>query len=161
MTRSRLSPPPRCCRAPDVRARQYHLPRRAERESRELPVKLARRAASEAETEDIRAGRHRDVLLARDGERHRRGFHADIGGELPERFAVALIDGGEASVRLAVEDQAAGGGQNAGPGLRARGPGLRNLPGDLAGLDVERAQEALAGLVGIAGGLARRTLRAP
>src|ERR1700693_4904523 len=99
---------------------------------------------SETEANNIRTGRHRDILFATHRKRHRRGFHPNISGELPECFAVPLIYHREASVGLTVEKQASRCGENAGPGLGARGSGLRNLPNDLARLNVESAQESLA-----------------
>ena len=70
-------------------------------------------------------------------------------GNRHRRLAVALIDGGKAAIRLAVENQPAGRGEHAAPRLRARGAGLRHFPHDLAGLDVHRAQEALPALIRI------------
>jgi hypothetical protein len=71
-------------------------------------------------------------LVATHRRRYRAGFHANLGRELPERFAVPLIYRREASVRLAVKNQASGCGEHARPTLRARGPRLRNLPNDVA-----------------------------
>src|ERR1019366_1180544 len=79
---------------------------------------------------------------------------ANVRRELPQRFAVPLICRRKAPVWLAVEDQFSSGGENTRPGFGARGPGLRNLPNDFARLNVDGAQEPLAGLIGVAGRLA-------
>src|SRR4029453_9485074 len=55
------------------------------------------------------------------------------------------VDRHERAAVLSEEDEAAGGGQRAAPGLR--GPGLRDLPGDGARLDVDRAEDLLGRLV--------------
>src|SRR5437773_6130961 len=114
---------------------------------------------SETEAEDVGAGGDRDVLVAFKHKGHGRGFHANVGGELPQRFAVPLVDCRKPAVRTAVEDETSSGGENTGPGFGARGAGLRNLPHDLSGLDVEGAQKPLSGLIGVAGRLASALLQ--
>jgi hypothetical protein len=93
---------------------------------------LSHRPRLETEAEDVGAGGYRYVLIGSYGERHGRAFHADVGWELPQGFAGPLIGGGEASVGLAVEDQASGGGEDAGPGFGAGRAGLRDFPRDFA-----------------------------
>ena len=72
-----------------------------------------RRVALEAEAEDIWARSDGDELLAVDCEGHGRGLHADVGGDLPEGFAISLVDGCEAAIGLAVEEESASRGENA------------------------------------------------
>ena len=62
-----------------------------------------------------------------------------------------LIDGREAAVRLAVEEQSDRRREDAAPRLGPRRPRLRHFPRNLSGLDVHGTQEALPGLIGVAG----------
>jgi hypothetical protein len=84
------------------------------------------------------AGLDADVLLAvhLPGDRHR--DHAGAGLELPQLLAVLGVESLDVAVRGAGEQQAAGGGQGAGPQREL----LLVLPGDLAGLRVDGAQDA-------------------
>jgi hypothetical protein len=120
-----------------------------------LCVILGRRSQHEGQSkpkaEDIGPCRDRYKLISIHGEGDGGRLHKNVGRELPERLTVPLIYGCEASVWLAIEDQASCGSQNAAPGFGARGPGLRNLPRNLPRFDVEGAQEALPFLIGVAG----------
>src|ERR1700678_4113497 len=59
----------------------------------------------ETKTENVRSCRHGDILAAIYGKRHRRSFHENVRGKLPERLTAPLIHRREAPVGLAIENQ--------------------------------------------------------
>jgi len=85
------------------------------------------------------------VLLAVDGEGHRRSLPDGTGVEVPESLAGFGIGCGEGATAFTVEDEAAGSGEDAGV-VGFRSADLDLFPDDLAGLDVEGPENLLRGI---------------
>ena len=77
---------------------------------------------------------------------HRRRFPNGVRLKVPERRTGLCIDRHQRTAVLAEEHQAADGGERAAPGIDRSG--LRQLPRDVAGQDVDRAQNLLPRLAG-------------
>ena len=77
---------------------------------------------------------------------HRRRFPNGVRLKVPERRTGLCVDRHQRTAVLAEEHQAAGGGERAAPGIGRSG--LRQLPRDVAGQDVDRAQNLLPRLAG-------------
>src|SRR5689334_5597842 len=77
---------------------------------------------------------------------HRRGVERIGEWEAPKLFASDGVSGRERAAIVAVDDDAAGGGESAGPSLS--GTVLRDFPYDSAGLNVEGAEDFLGLVIG-------------
>ena len=102
------------------------------------------------ERDDVRSGRDGDVLPLIEDVGHRRRLPVGVRVEPPHRRAVRRIHGGERSAVVGEEHEATGRRQRPAPGRCASY--LRHFPPDLAGAQVDRAQELLPGLVRAPGG---------
>src|SRR5215467_6106142 len=97
-----------------------------------------RSSVLQTERDDVRAARDGDVLFVVEHVGHRRGAPEVIGGETPEEFAGGGVDRGEFVAVGAEEEEASGRGEDAAAsGGRA---GLREFPGDPAGVNIDGAQ---------------------
>src|SRR5215467_1334591 len=97
----------------------------------------------QAEGQDIGARGNADKLLAVQYERHGRRFPELAGLEVPKRLSILGVHCRKGSAVVAVENHSARGGKYATP--RQSRSCLRDLPHQLAGLKVQRAQEFFAG----------------
>ena len=94
----------------------------------------------------VRAGRDRNVLFPFGHVSHGRSAERLVRVEVPKRLAILRIHRCERSAIVAQEQNTSGRRQHA--ARAAAGTELRNFPGDLAGLNVDRAQEFLSRLTG-------------
>src|SRR6185437_5295883 len=133
-------------RRPRRRPRHERASRETFRKKREAAApKTRRRRKPSIETEDehggavfvveliIAARRDGNIGLAVDLKSHRRGVDAGARREGPQALAALGVIGGESAVTLAGEDEPALGGERA---ADHRLIGL-DLPGDLAGIDID------------------------
>src|SRR5438477_6652458 len=98
----------------------------------------------QAEGDDRGTGGDRDVLPPVERVGHGRGFPGGVGREPPARGAGGGVHRGQVAAVVRVEDESAGGGEHAAPGAPVSG--LRALPGNGAGADVDRAEDLPARL---------------
>ena len=102
----------------------------------------------QAERQEDVARRHADVLLAIHHVSHGAGFPTLAGVEVPEELMGLGVGGHEGAVAIAVEDQAAGSRHQA--AAQDAAADIRNLPGHLAGLNIDGLEEFAAGFAGSA-----------
>src|SRR5476649_256648 len=88
------------------------------------------------ERQDVRTGGDRDILPPVRDIRHRGAFHRTIRFEVPEVLPSPGVDGGKTAVALSKKDEPAGRGKDARI-VQLDGPGQVDLPGHLAGFNVE------------------------
>src|SRR5205814_8499346 len=80
------------------------------------------------------------VLSSAGREGHRPGLDRGVQAKALYRVPVTLVNGDEVAAGVSVEQDAGRGGQHARISLAVDRSGLRDLPHDFPGLDIERAQ---------------------
>ncbi len=102
----------------------------------------------QSEAHDVRSHGEGYELFSIHGIRHGRGFDCCVQRDAPQCFAVARADCDEIAAWVSIEDNPAGGGHHTRHPLTVYWSGLRDLPDDISGLDVECAEILLSRLLG-------------